>query len=260
MDRLGAWASPDAVARAAADAGCRSVAFTYNDPVIFAEYAIDCAVAAHARGLQTVAVSAGYISPEARRAFFAPMDAANIDLKAFDERFYRKLCLADLAPVLDTLCYIRHETQVWLEVTTLLIPGHNDSPEELARLCGWFVEHLGPDVPLHFTAFHPDYRLLDVPPTPAATLARAREQALVAGIRYVYTGNVANPEGESTSCAACGALLIERDRYRLGRWGLDARGRCACCGAALPGRFDPRPGTWGARRVPVAIGAGRDHE
>lgn len=253
LDGLGAWAAPGAVARAAADAGCRSVAFTYNDPVVFAEYAIDCAEAAHALGLKTVAVSAGYISPAARRAFFAPMDAANIDLKAFEPQFYRKLCLADLAPVLDTLRYIRYETEVWLEVATLLIPGHNDSPEEVARLCGWFVEHLGADVPLHLTAFHPDYRLQDVSPTPAATLVRAREQALAAGLRYVYTGNVSDPRGQSTACAACGALLIERDGYRVGRWGLDARGRCARCGAGLPGRFDPAPGSWGARRVPVRV-------
>ncbi len=249
MDRLGAWASPEAVADMAVAAGCRSIAFTYNDPVIFAEYAIDCAEAAHARGLQAVAVSAGYISPAARQAFFAPMDAANIDLKAFTRRFYRKLCLAELDPVLDTLRYIRHETRVWLEVTTLLIPGHNDSPDEVARLCAWLVEHLGPEVPLHFSAFHPAYRLLDVPPTPAATLIRAREQALAAGLRFVYTGNISNPTGEATRCATCGTLLIERDWYRLGRWNLDQQGCCPGCGAALPGRFDPQPGRWGRRVV-----------
>lgn len=253
LDRLSAWASPAAVADAAVAAGCRSVAFTYNDPVIFAEYAIDCAEAARARGLRAVAVSAGYIGPAAREAFFASMDAANIDLKAFDEDFYRKICLAELAPVLDTLRYIRHQTTVWLEVTNLLIPGHNDAPEQVARLCAWFVENLGPDVPLHFSAFHPAYRMLDVPPTPAATLIRAREQALAAGLRYVYTGNIRNPAGEATSCATCGALLIERDWYRLGCWNLDRQGRCKQCGAALPGRFEPQPGRWGRRYAPVEI-------
>ncbi|HWQ12956.1 MAG TPA: AmmeMemoRadiSam system radical SAM enzyme [Roseiflexaceae bacterium] len=253
MDRIGAWASPEAVARAAAEAGCRSIAFTYNDPVIFAEYAIDCARAAHERGLKAVAVSAGYITPEARPAFFAHMDAANIDLKAFTQQFYHKLCFAALAPVLDTLRWLRHETDIWFEVTTLLIPGHNDSEDEVARLCDWFAEHLGPDVPLHFTAFHPDFKMMDVPHTPAVTLTRARQQALAAGLRYVYTGNVHDPAGQSTYCAGCGALLIERDWYQLGRWSLDAQGRCASCGTALPGRFEARPGHWGARRAPIAI-------
>lgn len=253
QDLLSAWADPDTVAEVAVRAGCRSVAFTYNDPVIFAEYAIDCAKAAHARGIKTVAVSAGYIKPEARRAFFAVMDAANIDLKAFNPDFYRKVCLGERDPVLDTLRYIRHETEVWLEVTTLLIPGYNDSPEEIARLCDWLAEQLGPDVPLHLSAFHPAYRMQDVPPTPPATLIRARSQALAAGLRYVYTGNIWNPAGEATACAACGELLIERDRYRLGRWNLDQAGRCVRCGTALPGRFDPRPGRWGPRCVPVAL-------
>ncbi len=170
-----------------------------------------------------------------------------------DEDFYRKICLAELAPVLDMLRYIRHETTVWLEVTNLLIPGHNDAPEQVARLCAWFVENLGPDVPLHFSAFHPAYRMLDVPPTPAATLIRAREQALAAGLRYVYTGNIHNPEGEATYCATCGGLLIERDWYRLGRWNLDRQGRCKQCGAALPGRFEPQPGRWRRRVAPVEI-------
>jgi pyruvate formate lyase activating enzyme len=255
MDRLGAWAQPDAIAEAAAQAGCRSIAFTYNDPVIFAEYAIDCAQAAHARGLKTVAVSAGYITPAARAAFFASMDAANIDVKAFTEQFYHRLCFASLAPVLDTLRWLKHETAVWLEVTTLLIPGHNDSADEVARLCDWFAENLGPDVPLHFTAFHPDFKMLDVPPTPATTLTRARQQALEAGIHHVYTGNVDDMAGQSTYCAACGKLLIERDWYDLGQWHLNARGCCAFCGAPLPGHFDPQPGHWGRRRQAVAPGA-----
>jgi len=245
--------APEAVAEAALAAGCRSIAFTYNDPVIFAEYVIDCARAAHDRGLAAVVVSAGYIAPQARPAFFADIDAANIDLKGFSEAFYRRMCLGSLAPVLDTLRWLRHETNVWLEVTNLVIPGVNHAPDDIARLCDWFVRELGPDVPLHFTAFHPDYRMLDTPPTPAATLARARRQALAAGIRYVYTGNVVDVTGQSTWCAGCGALLIERDGYRLGRWGLDAAGCCAVCGRPLPGRFDRAPGCWGARRLPVHI-------
>jgi pyruvate formate lyase activating enzyme len=254
MDRLGAWAQPDAVAAAALEAGCRGIAFTYNDPVIFAEYAIDCALAAHERGLKAVAVSAGYISPAARAAFFAPMDAANIDLKAFTEQFYHKLCFASLAPVLDTLRWLKHETAVWLEVTTLLIPGHNDSEDEVARLCDWFAQNLGPETPLHFTAFHPDFKLLDAPPTPAATLRQARAQARAAGLQHVYTGNVDDVAGQSTYCAACGKLLIERDWYELGQWHLDARGRCEFCGARLAGHFDGRPGQWGRRRRPLALG------
>jgi pyruvate formate lyase activating enzyme len=253
MALLDASATPEDVAEAALASGCRSVAFTYNDPVIFAEYAIDCARAAHERGLATVAVSAGYISPEARPAFFEHIDAANIDLKGFSEEFYRRLCLGSLAPVLDTLRWLRHETKVWLEVTNLIIPGANDSPDDIARLCDWFVRELGPDVPLHFTAFHPDYRMLDTPPTPAATLKRAREQALAAGIRYVYTGNVDDTEGQSTICPGCGVRVIERDWYRLKRWRLDASGRCVRCGHPVPGRFEGAPGRWQGRIMPVRI-------
>ena len=185
IDRLSDWASPETVAEAAAEMGCHSIAFTYNDPTIFAEYAIDCAIAAHDRGLKTVAVTAGYISPKARQDFYAHLDAANIDLKAFTEQFYRKLCFAALQPVLDTLRWVKQETDIWLEVTTLLIPGHNDSVDEVAQLCDWFVENLGPDVPLHFTAFHPDFKMMDVPATPSATLTRARNQAKAAGINHV---------------------------------------------------------------------------
>jgi pyruvate formate lyase activating enzyme len=230
-------ARPDEVADAAVASGCRSVAFTYNDPVVFAEYAVDCAHAAHERGLATVAVTAGYIAPAARRDFFAPMDAANVDLKAYSERFYRGLCLGDLAPVLDTLRWLARETRVWLEITNLLIPGHNDAEDEVARLCDWVVGNLGPDVPVHFTAFHPNFRMRDVPPTPPATVARARRQALAAGLRYVYTGNVRDREGQSTWCPGCRALLIERDGYAVGLWSLGRDGRCPGCGTALPGRF-----------------------
>ncbi len=252
-DRLQDWALPEAVAAAAASAGCRSVAFTYNDPVIFAEYAIDCAQAAHEHRLKTVAVTAGYITPEARPEFYAHMDAANVDLKAFTDRFYRQQCFAKLEPILDTLRWLKQETAVWLEVTTLLIPGENDSEDEVAKLCAWMAKVLGPDVPLHFTAFHPDFKILDLSPTPASTLRRARRQALTAGLRHVYTGNVSDEAGQSTYCGACGELLIERDGYDLGAWRLDPQGRCRACGHALSGHFDPAPGGWGARRQRVSI-------
>jgi pyruvate formate lyase activating enzyme len=254
-DHLSAWATPEAVAEAAFQARCRSIAFTYNDPVIFAEYAIDCALAAHERGIKTVAVSAGYMNSEPRKEFYAHMDAANIDLKAFTEQFYQRISFAELSAVLDTLCWLKRETSVWFEVTTLLIPDHNDSAAEIDRLCNWFVKNLGPEVPLHFSAFHPDFKMLNVPPTPPATLARAREQALRAGIHHVYTGNVDDPEGQSTYCSSCGKLLIERNWYRLGKWNLEANGRCRFCGAHLAGRFDRQPGHWGARRQPIFIGS-----
>lgn len=255
FDRLQDQASPDRIAEAAADIGCRSVAFTYNDPVIFLEYATDVADACRARGIKAVAVTAGYVEPAARADFFAHMDAANVDLKAFTEGFYRQLCTAALAPVLDTLRYLKHETDVWFEITTLLIPGRNDSDDELKALSDWIMESLGPDVPLHFSAFHPDYRMRDVPATPAATLFRARRIAQAAGLRHVYTGNVHDAEGGSTWCHGCGALLIERDWYELGRWGLTAEGTCASCGTRLPGVFEAAPGAWGRRRQPVRLSA-----
>ena len=253
MDKLAAQASPERIAQVAQELGSRSVAYTYNDPVIFLEYAVDTAKACHERDIKSVAVTAGYISPEARKEFFAHMDAANIDLKGFTEEFYHKLTGGHLQPVLDTLEYVKKETDVWLEITTLLIPGYNDSDEELKRMTEWIVETLGPDVPLHFTAFHPDYKMRDVPPTPPETLTRARKLAMEQGLHYVYTGNVHDSEGGSTWCPNCGELLIERDWYVLGKWGLDDRGRCASCGTPIPGVFEARPGDWGARRLPIAM-------
>ncbi|MBI5510772.1 MAG: AmmeMemoRadiSam system radical SAM enzyme [Deltaproteobacteria bacterium] len=252
VELMSETATPEAIAAAAVASGSRSVAFTYNDPVIFHEYAVDTAIACQARGVKTVAVTAGYISAAARERFFAHIDAANVDLKAFDERFYHKLAAGHLAPVLDTLRYLRHETSVWLEITTLLIPGENDSVAEIQALSEWVAENLGPDVPLHFSAFHPDYKLLDRPPTPAATLSRARTQAKGAGLRYVYTGNVHDPEGQSTRCPSCAALVIGRDGYDVGTWGLK-HGACAACGTEIAGRFDALPGTWGSRRLPVRL-------
>jgi pyruvate formate lyase activating enzyme len=253
IDRVGDWASPDEVAEAAAGSGCSSIAFTYNDPVIFAEYAIDCAQAAHERNIKTVAVTAGYINSAPRREFYAHMDAANVDLKAFTGEFYHRLCFADLDPVVDTLRWLHAETAVWFEVTTLLIPGHNDSEKEIASLSDWFVNNLGPDVPLQFTAFHPDFKMLDVRPTPPETLIRARKRALAAGLRHVYVGNVYDAENASTYCGSCRRLLIERNWYELGAWNLERHGRCKFCGATLAGHFDAIPGTWGRRRLPVSI-------
>jgi pyruvate formate lyase activating enzyme len=253
MDTLADSAMPDTLARVAADRDCRSVAFTYNDPIIFLEYAVDVAAECRQRGVKTVAVTAGYVDPEPRHEFFAAIDAANVDLKAFTDRFYYKICGGHLSPVLETLEYIRHETDVWLELTTLLIPGENDSTGELDRMTAWVVDRLGPDVPMHFTAFHPDWKMRDVEHTPPATLTRAREIAMSNGVRYAYTGNVHDPAGASTYCHACGDLLIERDWYRLGHWGLDEEGACASCGTKLPGHFDATAGDFGARRVPVRL-------
>ena len=255
VDTLAVSASPEAIARRAAELGCRSVAYTYNDPVIFLEYAVDTAQACRARGIRNVAVTAGYINPGAREDFFAAMDAANVDLKAFTDDFYHRLCSGHLQPVLDTLEYLHHETKVWVELTTLLIPGHNDSDAEIEAMTQWVVSHLGPAVPMHFTAFHPDWKMLDVSPTPAATLSRAREIARRNGVRYAYTGNVHDRRGESTWCHQCGNLLVERDWYELGTWGLDAHGRCAACGTPCAGVFEAWPGEWGSRRQPVAMAA-----
>jgi pyruvate formate lyase activating enzyme len=253
FDRLADQASPEAIAAAAQQLGCRSVAFTYNDPVIFAEYAMDVADACRAAGIAAVAVTAGYMTDESRPEFYRHMDAANVDLKGFTEEFYHRTCLGELAPVLDTLTYLRHETSVWFEVTTLLIPGANDSDQELERAAAWFAANLGPDVPWHFTAFHPDYKLLDRPPTPPATLTRARAIARRHGLRYVYTGNVRDPEGGATWCPGCHRRLIERDRYALGEWQLQNH-RCAHCGFEIAGRFAGHPGHWGNRRLPVRLG------
>ncbi len=253
FDTLADAATPESIARAAQRLGCPSVAFTYNDPVIFLEYAVDIARACHALGVRTVAVTAGYINPEPRREFFAHMDAANVDLKGFTEAFYQKICGADLQTVLDTLVYLRRETKVWFELTTLLIPGENDSEDEVDAMTRWVVRELGPDVPMHFTAFHPDYKMLDHPPTPAETVRRARRQALANGVRYAYTGNIVDEEGGSTYCAGCGACVIGRDRYVITQWQLDAEGRCLRCGHTCPGQFNGPPGTWGARRRPVRL-------
>ena len=253
-DTLADTATPEGIAAAAERWGCRSVAYTYNDPVIFIEYAVDVAAACHERGIRTVAVTAGYVEPAARAELFGAMDAANVDLKSFDDETYRKVCLGQLAPVLDTLEEIAHEGRTWLEVTTLLIPGLNDSDHEVQALTRWIADHLGPDVPLHFTAFHPDHHMRDRPPTPASTLSRARSIGLANGLRFVYTGNVHDPDGQTTQCHACGARLIGRDGYAITAWGLDGNGACADCGEPCAGVFEADPGGWGSHRQPVTVG------
>ena len=257
IDTLSDGAKPELVAEVARKLGCRSVAFTYNDPVIFMEYAIDIAQACKEIGISTVAVTAGYISPEPRAEFFRHMDAANVDLKGFTEGFYKDLCTGSLAPVLETLKYLKHETDVWFEITNLMIPGENDSDAEIEEMTAWVMDNLGPDVPMHFSAFHPDWKMTDKLNTPLETVVRARKIAMKNGIRYAYTGNVHDTEGDATTCHDCGELLICRDWYELGHWnvkvGGNYTGNCGHCGAALPGVFDGPPGNWGRKQLPVNL-------
>jgi pyruvate formate lyase activating enzyme len=253
IDTLADAADPEALALAAEASGARSVAFTYNDPTIFLEYAADAADACRERGIRSIAVSAGYICPEPRQELYGHLDAANIDLKAFTDDFYHRVCAARLAPVLETLDYLVHETAVWVEITTLLIPGRNDSDAEIDAETRWIAEHLGPDVPLHFTAFHPDYKMRDVPPTPPATLRRARRIGLRNGLRYVYTGNVHDEDGGTTRCPSCGTAVVVRDWYDIRGYRLTDDGRCASCGAAVAGVYSGPCGSWGRRRLPVSL-------
>ena len=253
MDTLADRATPGQLTKVAEEMSCRSIAFTYNDPIVFLEYAIDVAAACRESGIKSVAVTAGYVDPEPRVEFFQAVDAANVDLKAFSDRFYFKVCGGHLAPVLETLEYIKHETDTWLELTTLLIPGENDSEQEIHAMTNWVVEKLGPEVPMHFTAFHPDWKMLDIEHTPAATLTRARKIALGNGVHYAYTGNVHDAAGSSTWCHNCGKLLIERDWYQLGHWNMGKNASCNNCGARLPGHFEAKPANFGARRIPVRI-------
>ena len=251
--RLSSRAMPETIARAAEHLGCASVAYTYNDPVIFMEYALDVAAACRARGVKNVAVTAGFVCDEPRKHLFAGMDAANVDLKAFSDRFYCKLCVGALKPVQDTLKYLVNETNVWTEITTLLIPGENDSNEEIEALTTWVARELRDDVPLHFTAFHPDYHMLDKPPPPLATLRRARAIGIKNGLNHVYVGNVHDPAREATLCRTCGARCIGRDCYRITSYELDEMGCCMSCGARMAGVFADKPGQWGPRRLPVEI-------
>jgi pyruvate formate lyase activating enzyme len=251
--RLSAQAAPETIARAAERLGCACVAYTYNDPVIFMEYALDAAAACRARGVKNVAVTAGFVCAEPRKLLFAGMDAANVDLKAFTERFYAKRCAGSLAPVLDTLKYLVHETNVWTEITTLIIPGENDSDEELDALTQWAARELRADVPLHFTAFHPDYHMRETEPTPPATLQKARAIAIRNGLHHVYVGNVHDPARQATLCPTCGARAISRDGYTITTYALDASGACLSCGTKMAGVFAAQPGAWGSRRLPIDI-------
>lgn len=253
MDTLADEASPEKIAQAARELGCRSVAFTYNDPVIFMEYAIDIAKACRALNIKTVAVTAGYIHEAPRQEFFQHIDAANVDLKAFSDEFYWKVTGGHLQPVLDTLNYIKHETSVWLEITTLLIPGKNDTPEEIDAMTKWIINNLGPDVPIHFTAFHPDWKMQDIVSTPAETLTNARTIALKNGLHYAYTGNVHDKSGGSTYCSNCQQCLIGRNWYELSDWHLDDHGQCLNCGTVCAGVFEKEHGQWGSRRLPIQL-------
>lgn len=253
IDTLADHATPATIAKAAQQLGCRSVAYTYNDPVIFLEYAVDVAAACHERNVKSIAVTAGYITDVARPEFYQAMDAANVDLKAFTEEFYYKICGGHLQPVLDTLKYLKHETDVWFEITTLLIPGENDSERELEEMTQWVVENVGPDVPWHFTAFHPDWKMMDKTHTPPSTLTRARRIAIKNGVRYAYTGNVHDEAGGSTYCHQCGKKLIGRDWYVITAWNLTEDGHCPHCGTKLAGVLEAKPGSWGARRLPVRL-------
>jgi pyruvate formate lyase activating enzyme len=253
VDTLADQAQPETIARAAVELSCKSVAFTYNDPIIFHEYAIAVAQACRERGIKTVAVTAAEVCEEPRVEFYRYMDAANVDLKAFTEAFYSGICGGHLQPVLDTLLYLKHETDVWFEITTLLIPGENDSESELRDMTSWVATELGPDVPIHFTAFHPDWKMLDRPATPPRTLDRARAIAMESGLRYAYTGNVHDLDGGSTYCHRCGQRLIGRDWYVLSDWNLTEEGCCRFCDEPCAGLFERSPGTWGARRLPVRL-------
>jgi pyruvate formate lyase activating enzyme len=254
MDRLMDRAQPQAIAQEAKRLACKSVAFTYNDPVVFFEYALDAVDACHELGLKTVAVTAGYLHDALRREFFAKMDAANIDLKGFSVAFYLKLTGAHLQPVLDTLAYVHHETDCWLEVTTLLIPGYNDSDAEITALTKWLAEELGQGIPLHFSAFHPDWKMTNVPPTPSATLSRVRRIALDAGLHHVYTGNVHDIDGGTTRCASCHKALIVRDWFQINEYHLLPNGSCPSCRARLAGHFEQFELPSGRQIIPVIMG------
>lgn len=228
---------PRQIAELAEKYGCKSVAFTYNDPTIFFEYAIDTAIECHKKGIKTVAVTAGYINPEPRKEFYSHMDATNIDLKAFNEDFYKRYCLASMEPILDTIKYVKHETNCWLELTTLLIEGENDSEEELIKECNWIKENVGVDTPLHFSAFHPAWKFMDRKPTSIATLMKAYEIAKDAGLRYVYTGNIISVNTSATYCHHCQKPVIKRMANEVLEYNLGPDGACPACKTRCAGKF-----------------------
>ncbi len=217
---------------------CPSVAFTYNEPIVAAEFVLDAAAACHEANLNTVAVTAGFILEPARSDFFATMDAANIDLKGIRDTFYRRHSQASVAPILETLEHVARQGRTWLEITNLLIPGENDAEADVRDLAAWVAEHCGPHVPLHLTAFHPAHRLLEVPSTPISTLRSANTWARAEGLRYVYLGNVLGSDGSDTCCPACSEVLLRRNGFRLSESRL-SRGACTACGRSLEGRFEP---------------------
>lgn len=253
MEILSDWATPASIARAARDLGCSSVSFTYNDPVIFLEYAIDTAEACHALGIRTIAVTAGYIEEKPRIEFFKHMDATNVDLKAFTERFYKKLCAGKLKPVLETLLYIKNKTKVWLEITNLIIPGENDSEKEIEEMSHWIYENLGSDVPLHFSAFHPDSKMMDRPATQPSTIKKAQKIAQKNGLNHSYTGNISDVDGQTTFCSKCNEPLIERKGYNISFYNLNNINECKFCRHKIAGVFNSEPGQWGSRRQPVRM-------
>ena len=246
-------ATPELIAQAAQRLGCKSVAFTYNDPIVFMEYAIDVAKACRVLDIKAIAVTAGYMCAEPRKELYQYMDAANVDLKGFTEDFYYKITGTHLNDVLDTLNYLKHETKVWFEITNLLIPDTNDNPKEIEAMSKWIMTNLGQDVPLHFTAFHPDWKMMDKSPTPPATLTMAREIAIANGLNYVYTGNVHDTVGGSTMCANCKQCVIKRDWYNILFYNLTDDGKCKNCQTQCPGVFNGPNGTWGAKRMPVRL-------
>ena len=228
---------PSEIAQIAKEYDCKSIAFTYNDPVIFLEYAIDTAKEAHKLGINTVAVTAGYINPEARKDLFEHIDATNVDLKSFNEKFYQKHCLASLEPVLDTLKYIKQKTDTWLEITTLLIEGENDSDEEIKKECEWIKNNLGTTTPIHFSAFHPSYKFMNYPSTKTKTLLKAYDIAINTGLNYVYTGNILNEETSSTYCPNCLNKIIKRNGFTVENIHIDEKGRCSFCKTNCNGLF-----------------------
>jgi len=227
---------PETVVLAAIEYNCPSLAFTYNEPTIWGEYVVDIAKVAHQMGLKTVMVTNGYITREAVFDVYQHIDAANVDLKAFTETFYAKLTLTHLQPVLDTLKTLRHETNVWFEITTLLIPTLNDGSEEIKQLSGWILENLGDDVPLHFTAFHPAFKLHDRPSTPPETIHRARRIAMELGLKYVYEGNIVSEAG-NTSCPGCRRTIVRRSWHRVSDVRINEDGTCQSCGYKIAGYF-----------------------
>jgi len=250
-DRLGKAISPEHMAEIAVRESCPSVAMTYNEPIISLEYAVDIAAACHLRGLKTIAVTAGYITDQARPEFCRVFDAFNVDLKAYSNAFYKNICGATLGPILETLQYIHTHTDAWLEITTLVIPGHNDSDTEIENLSEWIAKNLSPDIPLHLSAFHPDHKMRDTPKTSPVALKRARDIALRSGLRFVYTANIHDIEGDTTFCPNCHKAVIVRDWHTIKTYDLDDTGHCVHCRNLLPGHYQTQVGQWERSYKPV---------